>query len=537
MATQKATNFVLTITLLPPCIFIIVTKAQNAPGLALVLPCVLVYTWVIAKIVVPFFTGPLRSLPHPPDEHWILAHGRESMSKPPGARFLQWMKTVPNDGLIGINNFLFFRKDILLTTPEALIEVLNTRAYDYQKPAIARRFLKRILGRGLIVVEGKEHKVQRKSVAPAFQGRVIKELIPIFWRKSCEFVNVVATEAQIGLNATQKERSGVVEINSVAQRITLDIIGVAVLGREFNTLTNSDDELAQQYSTILDPERGNVFLYLAINIIFPGWLIRKVKLWKHNYRIANAAFRLREICAQLLADKKAALKENPGKDIDILSVLMRSGSFDDDGLISQLLTFLAAGHETTSSALTWCCYLLATNPAIQQQLRSEVLAHTEGGELDATSLDSMKYLNAVCNETLRLYPTVPVTARTAIRQTAIGSTVVPKGSDVIISPWAINRLEKLWGEDAGTFNPDRWLYGDKSSTGGSNTTFSLITFLHGPRSCIGQVFAREELKCLLAAFVRRFRLEMLDPNEIMEPAGLITIKPKNGLHLKLTDIA
>ena len=148
----------------------------------------------------------------------------------------------------------------------------------------------------------------------------------------------------------------------------------------------------------------------------------------------------------------------------------------------------------------------------------------------------MPYLTAVCNETLRLYPAAPTTARHAIKPTTVGTHYIPRGTQACISPWAINRNRALWGADADKYNPARWLDGPNAATGGATSPYALLTFLHGPRSCIGQSFARTEMKCLLAALVMRFRFELAEPDQKVEVGGFITIKPHNGLRLILYDL-
>lgn len=128
-------------------------------------------------------------------------------------------------------------------------------------------------------------------------------------------------------------------------------------------------------------------------------------------------------------------------------------------------------------------------------------------------------------------PSVPSTARTAIRDSQILGQHVPKGTNVIISPWAINRSSRIWGPQSEEFVPERWLEG-----GSAKSPLNLITFLHGPRSCIGQAFSRAEQKCLVAAMVQKFEMKMADPAEVVEPSGLATIKPKNGLRLLLKEL-
>lgn len=106
----------------------------------------------------------------------------------------------------------------------------------------------------------------------------------------------------------------------------------------------------------------------------------------------------------------------------------------------------------------------------------------------------------------------------------------------LISPWSINRDKTLWGPDAEDFRPERWLEGDNAANGGASTPYALMTFLHGPRSCIGRGFALTEMKCLLAVLVTRFRFEMADPSEVVEVGGFVTIKPHGGLRMKLYDL-
>ena len=145
----------------------------------------------------------------------------------------------------------------------------------------------------------------------------------------------------------------------------------------------------------------------------------------------------------------------------------------------------------------------------------------------------MPFLTAVCNETLRLYPPAPATARRAVVPTTIGGVQIPQGTTATIAPWAINRSRALWGTNADQFNPDRWLDGPNAATGGATSPYAFLTFLHGPRSCIGQSFARLEMKCLLAALVTRLRFEVADPDRKVEIGGFFIIKPQGGMTLKV----
>lgn len=203
---------------------------------------------------------------------------------------------------------------------------------------------------------------------------------------------------------------------------------------------------------------------------------------------------------------------------------------------------MSTSHETTSSAFTWATYLLAKHPDIQAKLRDEIRAAlpspraTLDADFDLSRvLESLPLLHGVCSEVLRLYPPVPATIRIAARDTSISGIPVPSGTRVYMSPWAINRSPTLWGADADQFVPQRWIDEDgrANNSGGVDSNYAILTFLHGPRSCIGEKFAKAELKALVAVFCGCFEMNLLDGEEEPTPAGVVTAKPKNGMRLEL----
>jgi cytochrome P450 len=472
----------------------------------------------------------------------IFGHTFASFERPAGQSFLRFMNTIPNDGIIRLTGFLH-RDWLLLTDPSSLSEVLVHKAYDYEKPSFIRQFLRIVLGDGLIVVEGDEHKFQRKNVSPAFSFRHIKELYPLFWTKAIEMKDCVAAEAR----GADGEGDKAVEINQWANKATLDIIGVAAFGRDFHSLTNTDNELARNYEEILEPTANKAAFFTA-HLFLPRWVIANLP-WSLNKVLARTTGVIKSYTRQLVQDKKELMKsdvDDGAAHVDILSILLKSNDFGDDMLGQQLLTFLAAGHETTSSAFTWVMYLLASHPEIQTQLREEIRSKipTLEAASEATfdlagTLESMPLLNGVCLETLRLYPTVPVSLRVASKPTSIGSLPVPTGTRAYVVPWAVNRSKEYWGATAEEFVPQRWIdekTGRANNTGGAASNYNIMTFLHGPRSCIGKDFAKAEMKVLVAVFCGGFEIEMEDPEEVPIPYGALTVKPKNGMRLKLKPV-
>ncbi|KIW16852.1 hypothetical protein PV08_04042 [Exophiala spinifera] len=498
--------------------------------------------WGIYRMwIYPFFISPLRHLPEPKGAHPFIGHMVARLSQPPGEQQARWVKEVPNDGLIRVRGFLN-SEALCITTPQAIAEVLVTKNYDFIKPQRAAQFLARILGDGLVVVEGDVHKFQRKHIQPSFSFRHIKELYPIFWQKSVEVADRIKTDL---INGRSSGILGVSDLAFWAPKVTLDIIGAAAMGHDFHTINDNDEELVHLYERILTPSR-ELQLFFVLNLIGLKWLLRFMPWVDTDSWLTQQTDKLRTLCRQFVAEKKRSMKVDGEGSADLLSKLIESNNFSDEELADQLLTFLAAGHETTSSTLEWAAYLLARHPEIQTQLREEIRANiprdfvidTQAFDLAGT-LESMPILNGVCNETFRLYSTVPQTLRVAVRPTTILGYPLKKGTMIILSPHGINRSPQLWGPDAEEFKPSRWIdkgTGKPNNSGGAQSNYSMMTFLHGPRSCIGQGFAKAELRALLAVLTGTFNMELKDPNYRPLRAGAVTTKPSEGMPLKLTTI-
>ncbi|KAK4242332.1 hypothetical protein C8A03DRAFT_40300 [Achaetomium macrosporum] len=505
--------------------------------------------WVVwAVILYPKLFSTLRGLPEPRGNSWFMGQWKAITSLPTGNPMIEWVNSIPHNGLI---RYLgpFNQERLLITSPKTLAEVLVTKNYDFVKPRQIRWSIGRILGIGVLLAEGDEHKVQRRNLLPAFAFRHIKDLYPTFWDKAREGVQAITDQILEG--AAERPDSGkntaVIEVGGWASRITLDIIGVAGLGRDFDAIKNPDNRLSRAYAEVFKPSGQARFLQLLSILIHP----RIVNLLpvKRNGDIEAAARLIRAECAELIREKKEKLARKELTDLDILSVAIESGGFSDENLVDQLMTFLAAGHETTASSMTWAAYLLAKHTDVQERLRAEVrerLPPISGAGVGATvssfDIDRMPYLNAVCNEVLRYFGPVPLTLRESACDTSINGQFVPKGTRIILAPWAINKSEALWGPDAREFNPNRWMpksdQDKHAASGGATSNYAFMTFLHGPRSCIGQAFAKAEFACLLASWVGRFNLELHNKEEAdeskIEIKGGVTARPAKGMYLRMS---
>ncbi|EFQ29296.1 cytochrome P450 [Colletotrichum graminicola] len=537
-----------------------------------------IFAWTVFVVLLfPQYFSSLRSLPGPKDDHWLMGQGLRIMREPTGVPMIDWVNNIPHEGVIRYRG-LFNQERLLITSPKALAEVLVTHNYDFRKPGAVRSSIGRILGIGVLLAEGDEHKVQRKNLMPAFAFRHVKDLYPLFWSKACEGVEAIteAVHAEAangppeGLSDPEKAALGpdtaVLEIGSWASRTTLDIIGMAGMGRDFGAIRDPSNPLAQTYKQVFKPSRQAQLLTL-LGMLLPGPLVHHLP-FQRNGDIAKAADTIRTTCRELIREKQDKRNRKELTDIDILSVALESGYFTEENLVDQMMTFLAAGHETTAAAMMWAVYCLCLHPDVQTRLRREIRERLPApgtpGDITALDIDHMPYLNAVCNEVLRFYSPVPMTLREAAVDTVIDGNKVPKGTRIMLCPWATNKDTSLWGSDAGRFDPERWLVpgggGDNNddetnaaaaaasaerkrsaASGGATSNYAFMTFLHGPRSCIGQGFAKAEFACILASWIGRFEFSLRHKEEYDEKnlviKGGVTARPSKGLdvYVKVVD--
>ncbi|GLU07147.1 hypothetical protein SLE2022_241150 [Rubroshorea leprosula] len=196
-----------------------------------------------------------------------------------------------------------------------------------------------------------------------------------------------------------------------------------------------------------------------------------------------------------------------------------------DEIIEESKTFFFAGHDTTSSLLTWTMFLLSKHREWQAKLREEVLKECEKGIPDTDMLAKLKLVNMVLLKVLRLYGPAIILGREASEDMTLENLMIPKKTVVMIPIIKMNTGKEYWGEDASEFNPLRLKNGIFKAAKHPN---ALLAFSIGPRACIGQIFAMLEAKTVLAMILQRFSFS-LSPDYKHAPANHLTLQPQHGL--------
>ncbi|KAK7002345.1 cytochrome P450 [Favolaschia claudopus] len=487
----------------------------------------------IAGIAYQELSFPLRHLTGPKANHKQLMRDMANGAILEEQWILQYGKTFKYPFFFGLSR--------IYTLDTKALNHIMTNHFIWQRPPYSIYFLSLIVGPGVLVTEGDRHRRQRKIMNPAFGPTQIKELTSIFLQKSAEVrtsFSVVNSSQMRDIWLSQSTTDSMrVDVLSWLNKTTLDIIGLAGFDCTFNSLNSSQPtELAAAFSATMRATSA-LSLFDIVRAWFPVFRFIPTKFTTMT-GISQAT--MQRIGREIIGGTKAEMAENGGFGTggggrDLLSLLMRANTAKDvpesqrlseEEVLAQVPTFLAAGHETTSTGTTWALFALSQNIPAQTRLRAELLAlDTDTPTMD--ELNALPYLDWVVRESLRLNPPVVSTGRVAtqddvipldtpwVDKNGVSHTTLPvrKGQQVIIPIMPMNRDKSIWGADAAEFIPERW---DSSISVPISNTIpgvwgQILTFLGGPRACIGYRFAIIEMKCLLFTLIRAFEFELAVP--------------------------
>jgi cytochrome P450 len=395
----------------------------------------------------------------------------------------------------------------ILNTPDAIRHVLVDNYENYTRTPPGIRVLRPILGEGVLIAEGRAWKHQRRTLAPAFTPRAVASLVPHM---------IAATDETI---AKLKAASGApVDLREAMQRMTLEIAGRTMFSFGMSVHGPALRDFVMEYGARLARPH---FLDLLLPLSWPS---------PQDFSRARFRKRWTAFVAMLMAERRAAGKNEGAPPRDLFDLMgaardPESGeAFTDAQLGDEVATMILAGHETTGTALFWALYLLALDPATQEELAAEVQGAAVNGALD---IEPLKFTRAVIDETMRLYPPAFLIARAAAGPDTIAGMAVRKHDVILIAPWLLHRHEKLW-RDPDAFIPSRFMPGTPPPD-----RFAYLPFGVGARVCIGAHFALVEATLALAKIIGAFRVELIDQEPVL-PIGVVTTQPERSPMFRIT---
>ncbi|KAK6987515.1 cytochrome P450 [Favolaschia claudopus] len=496
--------------------------------------------YLVLKTLYRELTSPLRYIRGPHSTHWFYGNLKGLINDEAGFE----ENLVREYGRTWKFHRFFGQSALYSTDPKALHHFLSN-THVYQKSEASRFSLGQVVGPGILVVEGEQHKQQN----PAFGIPQIRELTEIFVDKSIQLRDIWAAQT------AKSDGVARVEALSWLSKATLDIIGLAGFNYKIDALAAEDDappnELAEAFEASFASDTGFSFIRF-LQMRYP--LLRRIPLKRDKIAIA-AQQTMKRIGRELLASSKREVSENgtfetgSGRARDLLTLLVRANTskdvpahqrLSDEDVIAQVPTFLVAGHGMSiSTAVTWTLFALTQNPAAQTRLREELLAFpTDRPTLD--ELNSLRYLDCVVRETLRVHAPVTMTGRMAMQDDVVPlstpvtdsrgevheSIRIRKGDQILIPILALNHDTDIWGPDAMEFRPERWETDIPEASAIPGVWGHMMTFIGGPRSCIGFRFSLAEMKALIFTLVRAFEFELAVPREEMGATGnSIVLRP------------
>ncbi|KAI0779018.1 PAH-inducible cytochrome P450 monooxygenase PC-PAH 1 [Trametes elegans] len=501
----------------------------------------------------------LRKIRGPPAPSWLMGHSELAMHQMEVGKLQEeWIKEY---GTVYRLKSCLSEDTLEISDPKALQYIFHKSGYHFKKTTVARQFTREITGAGILYATDQDHGRIRKIMNPAFTAGQLRSFLPLF-RGSAQKLAQKWKE----LIQTTPEGSVRMNISLWLARCTLDVIGEVGFDVQCGALDDSLNPVMHAYKNMFAdaipfPSRSTL-LFQHFWRYIPMPILKYVKYLptKGHTRFRQTLNVINDFARDLIAEKTEAVLagKNENKK-DIMSILVKANASEnpksrlsDEEMISQMATFLLAGHETTANSMTWMLYELARHPEYQAKMRAEVKALrarvAERGDADFSvgDLDAMLHVLAGMKEVLRLHPIVYGLVREAGRDdvlplanpltTTTGEVVdeipIPKGTVCQISVWAYNRLPQIWGPDAEEFNPERWMEHEKMGQTYVGVTSNLMTFSAGMQACIGYVCRSIiEMQAILVELIEQFEFTIPEdkPEIIRFPAGLVAPLVKDDM--------
>ncbi|XP_039723620.1 cytochrome P450 4F3-like isoform X1 [Pteropus medius] len=473
----------------------------------------------------------LRCFPQPPKRHWFWGHLGQMKTNEEGLRLLEDLGHCFRDvHLWWIGPFYPVLRFVhpqfvapLLQAP-ATVTPKNMSFYDFMKPW---------LGDGLLLSAGDKWSHHRHLLTPAFHFEILKPYTKIF-NKSADIMHAKWQHLA-------SEGSARLDIFEHISLMTLDSLQKCIFSFDSNCQAKPSDYITAilELSALVMKRAKQTFLHtdFLYYLTLDGWRFRRACHLVHNFTDAIIQERRHILISQGSHDfLKAKAK---AKTLDFIDVLLLAKDEDgkelsDEDIRAEADTFMFEGHDTTASGLSWILYNLARHPEYQECCRQEVkelLKDREPKEIEWDDLTKLPFLTMCIKESLRLHPPVTVISRCCTQDILLpDGRVVPKGNVCAISIFGIHHNPSVW-LDPEVYNPFRF----DPKTPQKRSPLAFIPFSAGPRNCIGQTFAMNEMKVVLALTLLRFRILPDDAEPRRKPE--LILRAEGGLWLRVEPLS
>lgn len=444
-----------------------------------------------------------------------------SQTRPPGPRILSSLSSVLafQRNPIGFLTHLARRYgDIVqfpllmtptyfINRPEYVKQILQEKQRNYNRDTHFFRMGKVFLGDGIVTVSDEEAWLrQRRLLQPVFHKHCLSAFA------SSMTTEIEAMLARWGVQACHDP----LDIEKEMFHLTLHIVSRAL----FNSDLGAQSQTFLQAFIVVKRQLSAFFHMPFPPLTFPT--PRNQRFWK--------ALRFMDAAVYAMIEQH---RQQHSAEHNLLSILLKAANEETDHQINaqlirdEILTFLFAGHETTSNALIWMWYLLSQHPEAEQRLQTELEEVLQGRVPEVEDLVKLPYARMVIDETMRLYPPIWLLMRHAVQDDEIGGYHVPGGANILLSAYMLHRHADVW-ENAECFEPERF----SSERFAMLSPSAYIPFGNGPHLCIGRGFALQEMLLTLVRVQQRYHLKLV-PGHPVETLPLLTLGTRHGMPMYL----
>lgn len=414
-------------------------------------------------------------------------------------RRIQWLSDVTQiapAATFRLNRPLGSRQ-IITGNPSTVQHILKTHFTNYQKGTTFTKTLSDFLGNGIFNTDGATWKFQRQVASHEFNTKSLRNFVE-------HVVDTELTNRLIPILTSSSQNKTTLDFQDILQRFTFDNICKIAFGFDPEYLTPSTNrtQFAQAFedATEISSKRFRAPLPII-------WKLKKHFNIGSEKRLKEAVKEIRDFAKKIIQEKKRELNKKSLETEDMLSRFLSSGHAEEDFVTDIIISFILAGKDTTSAALTWLFWLLWKNPRVEEEILKEIKLKSESLVYD--EVKEMVYTHAALSESMRLYPPVPMDSKEAVNDDVLpDGTVVKKGTMVTFHVYAMGRMESLWGDDWAEFRPERWLEKDVNGKWVfvGRDSFSYPVFQAGPRICLGKEMAFMQMKRMVAGIVGKFKV-------------------------------
>lgn len=449
------------------------------------------------------------SAPHPVEIHpddWSLRDSIESTLAMSRNAVTASTRVLRQNPFVKTN--IFGQTLVVASDPKMIKYIFVERGENYGLNSIRQAILKPILKNGLLTAEGPVWKRARRALSPLFTPRHTASFAP-------QMQDTVSRELPHLF-----DKSPTVDFSAAMLRLTYMVLSDTLFSGEIDGDTNDVLRDVGTFLSILG--KPDPMDLMGLPKIIPRFSKRKG---------FKAIDRLRKRVTTLSEDRRARINADSSVPDDFLTLLLKTedadGPLSSEEIEDHIVTFIGAGHETTSRALTWMAYLLSQDTQAREKVETEI----DDLDMSLPAVQWAKHLPwamACFEETMRLYPPAPIISRYAIEADQFGPVYIPKNCNILVNLWALHRHEKLW-DHPDSFKPARFFGKARESI----DRFQYLPFGMGHRVCIGQRFALQEAAILIALIFKSYRFDFAGERPPW-PLMRITLQPEDGMKMSVT---